>query len=874
MATQYFKVSSTQDWIYPPFSYNGYGDNNIGTRPVAGYKWNRGHSVPDRRGVRCYQGGNTQMDGKYNGNMMSFFFFRVNGNGTRLHDWIKAIGGASKITRITLKVYCNRTFYSQMRAQICASPFWNPENPWNGGLNFDSVWNDSSAHDAYGLQGCPNDSYSGTFMKHIKTQNISRESWASIDLTGAKYDVAKCQSLALYVPRAYDRDNQAWGWVNGYLKRSNSQERSPLAPTLEIDYIDNSAPNAPTIRVNSAVGSHGYTVPGLDISVISNGDPDNNLDSSPYSYILYNQSGSQIHNHDWTSGNRYTYDLSGYRGQTVKIKGQVRDTYGLIGENYLNVYINSQPYWGNTGIWFSNGVSNNIYKGNVTLNWNSAYDPQPEHNRNLRYRVYVQKENDNGPAGDVWDNAIAESLTGTSFTIDARNMVTLSGKRITVNRGEKIYFSVWAHDGLEWSSNRAVSSWIYREKPPTKPVLISPNSGHFENGITVSWSGSSGVNGTTVVKYKAYLCDKNYNQIRSYETTSTSFVCNDLTAIARGDKFFFRVVAIDNLGTESEPLESSWLIRNSYPTTPTNFNPSPNQQWFKNNIPLAWGISRDPDNDAVKYDVFYNVNGGGYTPLTLGISETYCNHNISQYAPGTKFNYYIEAFDTFGIRSWKAYTSTQPQVNIPPVAPTILLPQMNRTIYCKTPRITFRINNNQTGKKVKVIMNINGKEYNSVDNVNLFNKQWYGAEEGMFIIPNERPLNYSKNNHVEMKVFDGLDYSSPVATNIPVEVLTVDKILEDEDRIIKADELNKIRQMINKNRFAYNLSEISWFEGVAPSNKILFKYFDQSNTKISELISFLNNKTNAPHLKRDSEIKETKINKAYFNKLLDMISKS
>ena len=536
MAQQNFKVSSTQDWIYPPYSYIGYGDNYVGSRPVTGYAWNKGHSVPARRGVRCYQGGDSYLDGDRNGNMMCFFFFRTIGSSVRLHDWIKSIGGASKITKITLWVYCNKAYSTEMRAQVFLSPFWNPEKSWNSGVSFDEAWRDSSAADAYGLQGCTSDSYSGTLSKHVVTQNIPKGQWSSINLTPYKYDVEKCQSMGLYVPGAYNKDRSAWGWVNGYYQEGTSTF-DPKSPTLEIQYDDNSAPNPPTIRINSTLGTYGYSVPNLDITVVSNGDPDGNLHSSPYSYILYDENGSQIHNHDWTSDNRYTYDLSGYRGKTIKIKGQVRDADGLIGESYMYVYINSQPYWEHTGMWFSSGVEQNIFQETITIRWNGAYDPQPEHNNNLRYRVYVQKETDNGIAGDVWDNAIADNLTDGSLTINAKSMTTLSGRKIYVNKGERIYFSVWAYDGLEWSSNRAVSPWIYREQPPSKPTNISPNGGHFENGVTVSWSPSSGVNGATIVKYVGYLCNKDYTPIRFYETTSTSFVCNDLTAIPRGERF-------------------------------------------------------------------------------------------------------------------------------------------------------------------------------------------------------------------------------------------------------------------------------------------------------------------------------------------------
>ena len=848
MATNVFHVSSTQCWIYPPQSYTGYD----GIYKKKNH-WYNGHSVLSRRGYRCYQGGNSLLDGNFNGNMMSFFFFRDSSTRNTLRQWISSIGGYQKITRITLRVYCGDAYYSSMKGQICVTPYWSPEGKWGSG----------------GISECPYDSYDAIGIRKITTAYFTEKAYTDVDLTPWARDIADNESICLYAPGAYNRDNSVWGWVA-------AEKYGGQSPTLTIDYNDNSAPYAPTVRINNHADTYGYINPYLDFNVVSNGDPDNNLSSSPYSFVLFNQNGGQIHNNDWVSNNHFSYDLSQYRGQTVKIRGQIRDSDGLHTNTDVNVYINSLPYF-NAGSYISapGGVVGTIFQDRITLSWPRANDGQWQHNNNLRYSIYCQKGDDRGPGADNSSNCIASNLTSTSHSFDARSMSTTSGGTINVAKGERVYFSVWVTDGLEWSANRITSAWLYREKPPTSPSNVTPTSGHYESSVNVSWSASSGHNGATISRYLLRLLNKDNSVVREYSINGTSTTCNDLHLIPRGQNFKFKVTAVDSLNNESEPGYSGTLRRNSAPTAPSNFKANSDSKYFKNSIPLVWAASRDIDGDEVKYDIFYNVNGGAFTPLAKGVTSTFINHDIRPFEAGTTFNYYIEAFDTFGVRSNKVYIQISPMVNIPPEAPDILLPYNNRNMYCNTPRIVFKVKSSITKKRVKAIVRVNGVEYNSVTNSTMFNKQWYEDREvGMFLVPNDRVLNYSKTNSIEIKTDDNMDSSKPTSINIPVSALTVNKIQPDENRFILANELNSIREMINSNLFAYGKPEVKWYSGVDIGAPVLLKHFDQAYTSIYGLTNFINNHTDAYHMKRIYDATKDKVNKEYVNTILDMISKS
>ena len=166
----------------------------------------------------------------------------------------------------------------------------------------------------------------------------------------------------MYVPGAYNKDYHAYGWVYGH-SNSNASNR----PELTITYNTNSAPRNPGITINTSTDGYGYIKPNLDVTVVSNGDPDNNLHSSPYALQLRNQSETLFKEYTWQSSSKFTHDLTEYRGQAIKIRGLIKDAENLLAYTDKTVYVNSKPYWKDYGseasaISFSSGVINGVYK--------------------------------------------------------------------------------------------------------------------------------------------------------------------------------------------------------------------------------------------------------------------------------------------------------------------------------------------------------------------------------------------------------------------------------------------------------------------------------------------------------------------------------
>ena len=842
MATMTLTLSDGQTWIYPAKSYTGYD----GVKKTKNH-WYKGHSVMSRRGKYCYQGGTSDSDGNHNGNMFSIFLFK-DSSGRSLKNAVKAMGGSGKISKITLKMYVSSGWGGYFTPRICMTPYW----------------------DTSSLTGNSSDTYDGLGFKHIMTTgNLKKSAWHSIDLTSYKGNFDSYESLAFYCPGAYNARNSSYGAIHAQL------ESNP--PQLIIEYNPNSAPNTPSVTVHTTKDSHGYITPALDFTVGSNGDPENNLHSSPYNYQLYNQNGHIIKEGNWSSSNRFSYDLSSYRGQTVKIRGIVRDSEGLTAYKDQNVYINSTPYWNGLSadqvkISFSSGLINSVFLDEVTMSWPKATDSQSQHSGNLRYSVYAQVETDKGSGADTSSNCVASNLTSTSLTINAAKM-----SNVPVKRGQRVYFSVWVSDGLEWSTYRLTSSWIYREQPPIGPGQITAPRDNYEDSITISWVPGSSPSGLTFYYY-VQLFDGNDNLIERYDVTTNSFTCYDITRIPRGQTFYFKITTIDVNGSGSSPSVSKKYYRNSIPSKPLYLRVDADTLYFKDSIPLVWGHSTDPDGDLVKYNLYYSANNGSWKSLVSGTTSLSTTHNVKGFEPGTVFNYYVEAYDTFYVYSSNTYISAKPQINIPPEAPEISLPFSDRTLYTNVPRIIFRTDKVYNNEKLKVIITINGTTYTSTSNSSLFDKTKYNENEtGVFTVPSNAPLNYSKANTIKIKVNDGIDDSPEKTYNFIVDGTLVNKIGTNEERVIKASELTAIKTMINATRFAYGLNETTWHTGADAGNKILKKFFEQASNSIHDVNTLINNKTSSNTSKRtytkDSFETNASIKKTMFNKLIDIITK-
>lgn len=770
--------------------------------------WYKNHSDVNRWG-NCYQGGCWDTSGVYNGNMMSIMKFTSGGQSLR--SFINSIG-VNKITSIKLKMNCKHTYYSS-GATFC-------------------FWAGSHAGDVY--TGWSTSSPAGLGFTSLTSTNLVKGGWRTIDLTNQKGIIANNEVIAMYKEGAYNV-YQYYGYFD-------------KAVELEVTYKTNSAPTVNNVNISGTKDGNGWYKPAIEVSM-SASDPDGNLDSKPYAYQIWKDGKVDVEQ-TWISTSWKT-NVSSYRGKTITARGIARDKEGEVGWKDKSFKVNSLPVWNsNPNIYISKGESNSVFLNAITVSWTAAKNN--DSGQSISYTLLVSK---NGT-----ESVIKSGLTSTSYEVNTSSY----------GSGTECVFKVYASDGLE--NNTTLSSKkYYKDSPPAIPT-ITVKAGHYESTVPITWSKSSGNNGSTVEGYElsAYYSDGTFINKKDFNNSTFSYNYS-ITGITRGKKLYFKIRAKDNFGIYSSYAQSNTVSRNYAPTKPTNFKINKNIVYCKNNVPLTWTASSDSDKDQIYYVIYYKTNNmQNYQMLKDKITETKYNHNISSLPQGTTIDYYIKAYDSLGAYSDTAYISSKAIVNTNPTAPAINLPMAGRTLYTNKPRIVFTCGKTVSGINMIIKIKVNGTEYTSENNPEYFDKVSYANNSiGVFSVPKE--LNYSNSNSIEIYAYDGMDTSNIVSKTYGVDYpLTAD--VEKDETLITAKLINDTRTMINANRFAYGLDLKTWSDGlISKDSPILKKYFDEMQNASFDVNTLLNGKCASNNTKRiytkDSYVSKEAIKADFYNNI-------
>lgn len=221
----------------------------------------------------------------------------------------------------------------------------------------------------------------------------------------------------------------------------------------------------------------------------------------------------------------------------------------------------------------------------------SAYDPDQPGCRasgvawyNVRYRI-------NGGSWHDWKNK--STSTSNHFRGWAPNNALVE-------------FQVQAADNAgnlgNWSPT--VSTRVDSEAPvasvnPLPQYTVNPS-------FTVTWSGTDNLSGIAYYNFQVSKNDSSWMTVLE-ETTSTSF---QVTGGQQGDKYEFRVQAVDNVGNIqpwSPNAQASTTIFD-HPVAAVNpFDPAVIKPTSPttNVIPISWGVTVAPGTSIVQYEVRY-----------------------------------------------------------------------------------------------------------------------------------------------------------------------------------------------------------------------------------------------------------------------------
>lgn len=197
--------------------------------------------------------------------------------------------------------------------------------------------------------------------------------------------------------------------------------------------------------------------------------------------------------------------------------------------------------------------------------------------------------------------------------------------------------------------------------PPTTvtvPTNVLPSTNH-----TLSWSGASGGNSTSVSGYQVYRAsteNSNYVAFGS-QTTSTSMTVTSHATV--GSSYHYRVVAISNVSGYNSDMSSATATMKSYVTAvgvPTAVSVSATNVAPNTNHTLSWsGAAAGTNNAITGYEVYRSeTSNGTYTKLGSKINTSSTSGSMTVTAHPTPNSAYYYKVKTIGTIS--GFDATNP----------------------------------------------------------------------------------------------------------------------------------------------------------------------------------------------------------------------
>ena len=175
--------------------------------------------------------------------------------------------------------------------------------------------------------------------------------------------------------------------------------------------------------------------------------------------------------------------------------------------------------------------------------------------------------------------------------------------------------------------------------------------------INLSWTGSSGATSYNVYRKSS----SGTESANPYATGITSTTYAD-TGVASGTTYFYKVVAVNSVGTSSYSNEASGSLTSSVPPAPTGLTATPGNA----QVGLTWTASPG----ATTYNVYRGTTAGGEgtTPLATGV--TTAAYTDSTVTNGTTYYYTVAAVNSSGTSGYSNEANAVPTGGTLPSAPT------------------------------------------------------------------------------------------------------------------------------------------------------------------------------------------------------------
>ena len=591
--------------------------------------------------------------------------------------------------------------------------------------------------------------------------------------------------------------------------------------SVSLTYIapPNTAPPVPTLKISNPVYSSKYVVENtLDVELSSVKDPNGDkvvyiiqCDKKEPGSDSWTTAGDSYHNILYSIETRkISLDISKYnRGTSFRVRGQARDTNGL-NNGYTswveNIIRNYAP--GNAANIYPNTA--NIYTDTINLSWDKASDKD---NMPLTYTVMLSK---NGDSYKTVANKINNLYLNYDISSDPLN-TTYQFKIIT----NDIYTSSTGKVSIKYSK---------KDNRPSTPTNINPSSGYYNGSVLITWNSSTNPTGNAISKYNIMI---NKKVIAS--SNSNKYTWNIPTSDSGGTSYKISIEAISEEGIKSDIGYASGPFYKSYePKGPSYINPT--NIYHEKNIDLNWEkvIS---NNIQCTYELSVNINSDKWILLKADLNATSYNFDLSKYNYNDNLQFRIRSINSFKQYSNYVYSISYIKNKLPNI-PILQYPVNNSMIYNDSPRICITIPKKETGQKLILFVEVNGKIYRSDTNLDFFSNKNKTFSETTNII--FKASNITSDTNFSMYLYDGESYSQKIKFKYKITSINADSIVNSSNGYISAAIFSSIKTYLNNLNDAYcNNSEIT--RSIKANDYIYFDIINEFRENISMINSKISN---------------------------------
>lgn len=620
-------------------------------------------------------------------------------------------------------------------------------------------------------------------------------------------------------------------------------------------YTDpNKNPGTPSIIChNSAINGNYIAEDQIHLELTQVSDPDG--DTVRYCIRAgakrpgggWEQAGDQNGFILWSTTDRHAYyNISGFpRGTQFSFYGYTEDGRGgrsADTHKMENIFRNKMPY--DIG-WIS--PSDGYFNDSINLTWDRPGDPDGQ---NVLYTIGLSKNN--GPI-----QALVEKQSIANYRYDISNDP----------EGTVYQFSVTANDGMV-SSRTKMTNNIGKNRKPSAPTYIFPNSGYELGNVRITWNAATDPEGRGIREYRVYI---NGNRINSNSTISgTSTTWTMPQGDVPGTEYRISVEAIDNDGLIGSRGHASGAFKKAEtPKEVTFINPNSSEIYFDNSILIEWtGVAANGSN--AKYTLEYKINNGTWINL---ISETgYLRfvHNLDNINRGDSIRYRIKSLNNFGSSAF--VESIECFKKNPPSKPVIMYPKVPASIFGKNrTRICVSIPADKDNIMQVVYVEYNNRTFNSMDNKDMFSSKDDGWTQQKNIVIDLKNLLEGENT---IYVYSRSAGVIGEKSSLKISCSELSNINDGE--LITASLINDIYSKVNILRSEYGLSAYAFSTNTTIKNaSVKFEYIRQIRLALDQLRNTINDFDNTSVSKITSDWKDPGqgdvIYVEYINQLIEAI---